>query len=67
MGFARLILAMKRCPRFVVTRVQGKAVGGGIGLIAASDYVLALDVVSFRLAGPRRVDVWFCPISPLMP
>ena len=49
MGFARLILAIKRCPRFVVTRVQGKAVGGGIGLIAASDYVLALDVASCRL------------------
>ncbi len=49
MGFARLILAMKRCPRFVLTRVQGKAVGGGVGIIAASDYVLALDAASFRL------------------
>jgi len=48
MGFARILLSIKRCPKFVVTRVQGKVVGGGIGLIAASDYVLALDVASLK-------------------
>ena len=50
MGFARVILAMKNCPKFIITRVQGKAVGGGVGLIAASDYVLALDSASIKLS-----------------
>ncbi len=50
MGFAQVILAMKNCPKFVITRVQGKAVGGGVGLIAASDYVLASRRASIKLA-----------------
>lgn len=50
MGFATLILAMIRCPRFIVTRVHGKAVGGGVGIVAASDYVLATDAASVRLS-----------------
>lgn len=41
MGFARLILAMRRCPVFIIARVQGKAVGGGVGIAAAADYALA--------------------------
>ncbi|HEV3486814.1 MAG TPA: enoyl-CoA hydratase/isomerase family protein, partial [Vicinamibacterales bacterium] len=40
MGFARLILAMRRCPKFIVARVHGKAAGGGVGIIAAADYSL---------------------------
>ncbi|MFA7228880.1 MAG: enoyl-CoA hydratase/isomerase family protein, partial [Melioribacteraceae bacterium] len=43
MGFARLINAMKNCPKFIVARVQGKAVGGGVGIIAAADYTIALN------------------------
>jgi methylglutaconyl-CoA hydratase len=50
MGFARVILAMIRCPKLIVTRVHGKAVGGGVGLVAASDYVLAVDSASLRLS-----------------
>ncbi len=50
MGFARLILAMKECPKFVVTRVQGKTVGGGVGVAAASDYVLATENASIKLS-----------------
>lgn len=50
MGFAQVILAMRKCPQFVVTRVQGKAVGGGVGLIAASDYVLASNGASIKLS-----------------
>jgi len=50
MGFARVILAMTRCPKPIVTRVQGKVVGGGVGLVAASDYVLAVDKASLRLS-----------------
>lgn len=50
MGFATLILAMIRCPKFILTRVQGKAVGGGVGVVAASDYVLATEAASVRLS-----------------
>lgn len=50
MGFARLILAMKDCPKFVLARVQGKAVGGGVGLVAAADYALAVEQASVKLS-----------------
>ncbi|HEY8166006.1 MAG TPA: enoyl-CoA hydratase/isomerase family protein [Gemmatimonadaceae bacterium] len=49
-GFATLILAMIRCPKFIVTRVQSKAVGGAVGVIAASDYVIASEAASLRLS-----------------
>lgn len=49
-GFARVILAMMRAPKFVVARVQGKAVGGGVGLVAAADYAFALPGASVRLS-----------------
>jgi methylglutaconyl-CoA hydratase len=49
-GFARLILAMIRCPQFVLGRVHGKAAGGGIGIIAACDYVFAMETASVRLS-----------------
>ena len=48
-GFARVILAMRRCPKIIVGRVQGKAVGGGVGLVAATDYSFALPTASIRL------------------
>jgi methylglutaconyl-CoA hydratase len=50
MGFARLILAMRDCPKFVLARVHGKAVGGGVGVIAASDYAFALRGASVKLS-----------------
>jgi len=50
MGFARVILAMTRCPKPIVTCVHGKAVGGGVGIVAASDYVVALSRASLRLS-----------------
>jgi methylglutaconyl-CoA hydratase len=49
-GFAHLILAMRRCPKPIVTRVQGKAAGGGVGIVAASDYVIATPNASVRLS-----------------
>jgi methylglutaconyl-CoA hydratase len=49
-GFASVILAMKACPRFIVTRVQGKAAGGAVGLIAASDYCIGHVGASVRLS-----------------
>ena len=50
MGFARLIIVMIRCPKLIIARVHGKAVGGGVGMIAASDYVLATDAAAIRLS-----------------
>ena len=50
LGFARLILAMRACPKFVLTRVQGKTVGGGVGVVAASDYAIASESASVRLS-----------------
>lgn len=50
MGFAGLILALRRCPKFVLARVQGKVVGGGVGLVAASDYVFARSEASLKLS-----------------
>lgn len=49
-GFAGVINAMRSCPQIVVARVQGKAVGGGVGLAAAADYCLALDSASIKLS-----------------
>lgn len=49
-GFMHVILAMKDSPKFVVTRVQGKAAGGAVGLIAASDYAIASREGQVRLS-----------------
>lgn len=49
-GFAQVILAMIRAPQFVVMRVQGKATGGAVGLIAASDYCMAVRGASLKLS-----------------
>jgi len=50
MGFARVILAMTRCPKLIISRVHGKTVGGGVGLVAASDYAMAVESASLRLS-----------------
>ena len=50
MGFARVILAMTRCPKVIVARVHGKTVGGGVGLVAAADYAMAAESASIRLS-----------------
>ncbi len=49
-GFARLINSMRTCSKPIVGKVQGKAVGGGVGLIAACDYVMASDRAALRLS-----------------
>lgn len=49
-GFARVINAMRTCPKLIIGRVQGKAVGGGVGLAAATDYCLATKYASIRLS-----------------
>lgn len=50
MGFALVINAIRRCPKIVIVRVQGKAVGGGVGLAASGDYTLATDGASLKLS-----------------
>jgi methylglutaconyl-CoA hydratase len=50
MGFARVILAMRRCPKLIVARVHGKAVGGGVGIVAAADYAIATLAASVKLS-----------------
>jgi methylglutaconyl-CoA hydratase len=49
-GFSRVILAMIRAPKFVLARVQGRAAGGAIGLIAASDYSVAVRSAQVKLS-----------------
>jgi methylglutaconyl-CoA hydratase len=49
-GFSRVILAMIRAPKFVVTRVHGKAAGGAVGVIAASDFSVAVRSASAKLS-----------------
>jgi methylglutaconyl-CoA hydratase len=50
MGFARIILAMKNCPKLVIVRVHGRVVGGGVGMVAAADYALALPGAQAKLS-----------------
>ncbi|MDF1502041.1 enoyl-CoA hydratase/isomerase family protein [Roseisolibacter sp. H3M3-2] len=49
-GFAGVILAMLRAPKFVLTRVHGKTTGGGVGLVAASDYAIATAGAACKLS-----------------
>ena len=50
MGFANVINAIRKCPKFVIGRVQGKAVGGGVGLASAVDYCAATKFASVKLS-----------------
>lgn len=49
-GFAGVINAMRKAPKFVIARVQGKAVGGGVGIASAADYTFAVDAASIKLS-----------------
>lgn len=49
-GFANLINAMRKCSKLIVGRVHGKAVGGGIGIIAATDYCFATESSDVKLS-----------------
>jgi len=49
-GFANVINAIRKCPKLVIGRVQGKAVGGGVGLAAACDYCMATKYASVKLS-----------------
>lgn len=49
-GFAGVINAMRKAPKFVIARVQGKAVGGGVGIASAADYTMATTQASVKLS-----------------
>ena len=49
-GFANVINAMRKCPKFVIGRVQGKTVGGGVGLASATDFCMATKYASIKLS-----------------
>ncbi len=50
MGFAHVLNAMRTCPKLIIVRVQGKTVGGGIGIAAAADYCFAHKNASVKLS-----------------
>lgn len=49
-GFANVINAMRKCPKFIIGRIQGKCVGGGVGLAAAVDYAIAINKAEIKLS-----------------
>lgn len=50
MGFANVINACRTCPKLIIGRVQGKAVGGGVGLAAATDYCFGTKYSAVKLS-----------------
>lgn len=49
-GFANVLNAMRNCSKIIIGRIHGKAVGGGVGIIAACDYALATTESSIKLS-----------------
>ena len=49
-GFANVINEMRICPKLIIGRIQGKTVGGGVGIIAACDYCLATKYAEIKLS-----------------
>lgn len=49
-GFASVINAMRKCSKLIIGRAQGKAVGGGVGLLSATDYCFATDQAAIKLS-----------------
>ena len=41
---------MRKCPKLIIGRVQGKTVGGGVGIIAATDYCFATEAADLKLS-----------------
>lgn len=49
-GFAHVINAMRTCTKFIIGRIQGKCVGGGVGLAASVDYAIATEGADIKLS-----------------
>ena len=50
LGFAEVINAMRKCKKLIIARVHGKCVGGGVGIVAAADYAIAVDKAEVKLS-----------------
>ncbi len=50
MGFANVINAMRLCPKIIIVRAHGRAIGGGVGLCAAADYCIASQFATIKLS-----------------
>ncbi len=49
-GFAKVINEMRKAPKFIIVRVQGKSIGGGVGLAAAADYAISVEGSDVKLS-----------------
>jgi methylglutaconyl-CoA hydratase len=49
-GFANVINSLRTCPKLIIARIQGKCVGGGVGIAAAADYAIAVEGAEIRLS-----------------
>ncbi|MEQ1552742.1 MAG: enoyl-CoA hydratase/isomerase family protein [Ferruginibacter sp.] len=49
-GFANVINNIRRCPKLIIARIQGKCVGGGVGIAAAADYAIAVQGADIKLS-----------------
>jgi methylglutaconyl-CoA hydratase len=49
-GFAKVINAMRKAPKFIIARIQGKCIGGGVGIAAAADYAIAVEGSDIKLS-----------------
>lgn len=49
-GFAKVINEMRKAPQFIIARIHGKCVGGGVGLAAAADYAIAVETADVKLS-----------------
>jgi len=50
MGFALVLNAMRQCPKLIIVRIQGKTVGGGVGIASAGDYAIAHESAAIKLS-----------------
>ena len=69
-ALADLIRAMRRCSKPIIARVNGHALGGGLGLVAACDIAIAAEHATF---GTPEIAVGLWPmmitavLKPLVP
>ena len=49
-GFAKVINACRKAPKFIIGRIHGKAVGGGVGIASSVDYCLATKFADVKLS-----------------
>ena len=58
LGFANVLNAMRECPKFIVVRAHGRAIGGGVGICSAADYCVASQYATIKLS---ELSVGFGP------